>query len=198
MYIVFDFETTGINIINHYREPQRAIQLAWHIFDKEYKTICTKNFYISGHEQINTDFHKDLNIEFLNTNGTHIVTVLNEFMNDLDFIKSHNGTIIAHNINFDISVLNNELNINNITSSLSTDLLNYVMNPINHYCTMKETTNLCKLPNPRFATQYKYPKLSELYYFLFSKNPSITLHNAAHDVQITTDCFIELQSQYIY
>jgi DNA polymerase-3 subunit epsilon len=55
-------------------------------------------------------------------------------------------------------------------------------------CTMKTTTNLLCLPGP-FG--FKWPKLEELYLYLFEAGYE-GAHNAALDVEATARCFFEL------
>jgi hypothetical protein len=60
-------------------------------------------------------------------------------------------------------------------------------------CTMLKSTNLCRLDGPY---GYKWPKLSELHYFLF-KSDFPEAHNAAVDISVTAKCFWELKQRGI-
>ena len=59
--------------------------------------------------------------------------------------------------------------------------------------TMKIATELVKIPNWRWW--YKWPKLIELYKFLFGKEFDWA-HDAMADITATKDCFIKLYSEY--
>ena len=59
------------------------------------------------------------------------------------------------------------------------------------FCSMKNTVNICKLPNKNYPDKFKYPKLSELYNYIFAKEPS-DLHNSMNDAIYTLECVIEL------
>ena len=197
MYIVLDFETTGIFDGGN---PQRAIQLAWLCMTNEYKIITTKSMYISGHNEINVDFHKNLTCDFINTYGNDLSFVISSLLDDLQRVMHHDGVIVAHNIEFDFKVLVNEIQKANLTNQLTEDIINYFGNPVHQYCTMKNSTELCRLPRnmvnststKKQVMGYKYPKLIELFQFLFNKDPKIPLHDAWNDVHVTTECLIKL------
>lgn len=92
--------------------------------------------------------------------------------------------IIGHNIKFEIDMLK-LLFIRNDMDKLSESL-----SEIPTFCTMKETTALCKLPG-RYG-KYKWPKLTELYQFLFHRDfPDA--HNALADTEATKECYFELE-----
>ena len=59
-----------------------------------------------------------------------------------------------------------------------------------HYCTMKETTDLCKLPG-RYGN-YKWPKLQELHKHLFGEN-FVGAHDAMFDIKATMRCYYKLK-----
>jgi len=56
------------------------------------------------------------------------------------------------------------------------------------YCTMKSSTDLCKLPG-RYG--YKWPKLQELHKFLFGEE-FVDAHDALADVRATRRCYYEM------
>jgi DNA polymerase III epsilon subunit-like protein len=91
--------------------------------------------------------------------------------------------LVAHNIIFDKNILLSELHRYGIRS---------VINKIKYMkeiCTSKCSNNITKIPYN--SSQFKQPKLSELYYFLFNKHAE-GLHNALTDVSVTLLCFAEL------
>jgi hypothetical protein len=64
---------------------------------------------------------------------------------------------------------------------------------------MLDTTRLCGIlhRNPRHAKDFKYPKLIELYQFLFDREPTGgNLHDASFDVDVTRECFFALMKRY--
>ncbi len=89
--------------------------------------------------------------------------------------------VVCHNSEFDIKVIEAEVH-----RALSGQI---ELPTCEVYCTMKETTNLLKLPG-RYG--YKWPKLEELYQFLFDEMFS-GAHDALEDVRATLRCYLELK-----
>lgn len=90
--------------------------------------------------------------------------------------------IIAHNIYFDLEFIIQYLKRNghsNIDELKKTPL----------FCTMKSSTNLCRLPG-RYGN-YKKPKLAELYEFLFDEGFE-GAHDALADVRALRRCYYRL------
>ena len=89
---------------------------------------------------------------------------------------------VGHNISFDMNILAAEMHRLHID-------IGFVDKPA--LCTMHDSTNLCAIPG---KYGHKWPKLEELYGFLFpEKELSVTsLHDALFDIQITRECFFEL------
>lgn len=87
--------------------------------------------------------------------------------------------VVAHNIKFDMPVIGAEflrLNFN-------------VGKQLIKVCTMESTTDLLKLPG--YNGKHKFPKLVELYKYLFGKEMAGN-HDAFADVIGCRDCFLEL------
>ena len=177
--LIFDFETDGIGDF----KTQRAIQLAWIITDDQYNILEEKSYYIKGVKEINTNFHKNITINILDKKGTELRYVMIYFLDRIHKIINNKGKLIAHNISFDINILKNELKILGFGEIDVSDYL---------YCTKKKTVNLCKLPLEG-RKYYKYPRLSELYYHLFRRNPPLELHDAMNDTKILYECCKELK-----
>ena len=59
---------------------------------------------------------------------------------------------MCHNINFDVKVVLNEC----VTTSID-------INKVETFCSMIETVNFCEM-TPKVRGEYKWPKLSELYF----------------------------------
>ena len=134
--------------------------------------------------------------EMSQTKGVKINDVIEEFMNNIE----GSNFVIGHNLEFDLNILKVELlrmiretNDEEIKQKYR-EYLNNLYSFDNYYCTMQNTIELCKLPNPnkKYGDQYKYPKLDELHNHLFGIKP-LKLHNSLNDVIVTLRCFYKLK-----
>lgn len=91
--------------------------------------------------------------------------------------------LIAHNYSFDIELLCQYIERNDCKIEAEN------LRKISYFCTMKNSTNLCKLPG-RFG-KYKWPKLTELHRFLFDEDFE-GAHDALADVRATRKCYYRL------
>jgi DNA polymerase III epsilon subunit-like protein len=183
-YLFFDTETTGIPkkwdapLTNLDNWP-RLIQLAWLLYDSNGKLVSKKVTIIKPIGfQIPTESVKihGITTEYALENGKSIKTVL------LDFEKQCKKSkfIIAHNIDYDSKIIGSEF------------IRNLSKNPISnleHLCTMRSSTNYCKIQD---NYGYKWPKLSELHLKLFKKDFD-NAHNALADIEATARCFWEMR-----
>lgn len=195
--LVFDTETTGLPdykaSIHEVDKWPYIIQLSFIYYDlSNNETLYTFNNYINiaDNIKISEDSIKIHGItrEKISKNNINIDTALNIFNNYL--IQA--DMIVGHNLSFDKKMLLVEFNRNNIAH-------NFVINGRKkvEYCTMLNTIDLCKIPFTNVTLfkkdKYKYPKLIELYKFLFnSTNEILNLHDAYNDVLVTLKCFIKL------
>ncbi|MCB9201431.1 MAG: DNA polymerase III subunit alpha [Flavobacteriales bacterium] len=185
MYLIFDTETTGLP--KNYNAPisdldnwPRIVQLAWQIHDKEGNLIDNKDYiiYPDGFDiPFNVTKVHGISTELAKKEGRDLNEVLNEFNEDLK--KSQ--VIIGHNVDFDINITGSEFYRQNIETPLT---------KIKKLDTQHIGTPVCKLPGGK-GGKFKYPKLSELYTFLFDKTFD-EAHNATADVNATARCFFEL------
>lgn len=90
--------------------------------------------------------------------------------------------LIAHNIDFDL------LFVDHLMQRAHKEWNGLYKKP--KFCTMKESTNLCQLPG-RFG-KFKWPKLTELYKFLFEEEME-NAHDALADVRATRKCYYRLK-----
>ena len=181
--LFFDTETTGkakdINApVENLSNWPRLVQLAWQVCDDNQNLIEEYDFIVkpSGFTiPLNaSEIHKITN-EKANLIGTDITIVLHRFHASV----SSADLLIAHNFSFDYGVMGSEFLRNNLTNILSSK---------NHICTMKSSTDFCKINGPY---GYKWPTLPELYLKLFNEI-YIDHHNALEDSKATARCFWEL------
>lgn len=97
--------------------------------------------------------------------------------------------IICHNTEFDINIMKAAFFAEGLEHT------DYIFNRGKHFCTMKTTTHLCKIPGYRGS--YKWPKLIELYEFLFNERFE-DAHDALADVRATRRCYYELINRGFY
>ena len=184
-YIVFDVETTGLPKNNNispkqYKKWPYIVQFSWIYVDSKYNKeeksfIIKPNNYVIPQESIN--IHRITN-KLANSSGIDIKEVIHYFITDC----KKTNMLVAHNAQFDVYVILAACYRNNIPTA-------FIRNK-RIICTMKCTTNICKIKG-RYG-KYKYPRLEELYTFLFGKVPNVKLHNALEDARITQICYEKL------
>jgi len=183
MYLFFDIETTGLPgarnaSIKDLDNWPRIVQLACLQYDNNQNLVSEENhiikpegFTIPGDAVRVHGITTEKALEL----GINLETTLQKFAE----LISESEIIIAHNIDFDAKIIGAEF----LRAGINTVLFNK-----QRFCTMKTTTELCKIDGPY---GYKWPKLSELYYHLF-KNKIEDTHDAAVDVKACVECFFEL------
>lgn len=185
---VFDTETTWfINKKDLSLEAQPyIIQIAW-IYWK-----IDENWNFEEIKRINEYIKPPISIPYEASQVNHIYDVdiknapifeekIQEYIsmiNDADYI-------VWHNIEYDESMTKIEL------KRLQKEFL---YNPKNIYCTMKETVDFCQLKWN--WERYKYPKLWELYKILFWEY-FVWAHDAIVDVEATLKVFLELYKKWM-
>lgn len=133
------------------------------------RTICDEAARV---HQIDTETAERFGIE-----EEAVALVFNEMSKNADIL-------VAHNFNFDSQMVAALFN-NNLSLLLAEELLHKRKS----YCTMKETTELCKIPG-KYGN--KWPKLQELHNYLF-KEDFVGAHDAMFDIRATMKCFYELR-----
>lgn len=187
MYLFFDTETNGKALsfnapITDLNNWPRITQIGWQMYDKDGKLIKERCNIIKpdGWTVPTTQFFIDNNMstERCEKEGVPLTEVLKDLIGDLE--KSQ--YLIAHNMQFDINVLGAEF----LRYKLKSE------NKVTKFCTMKESTNICKIPG--FRGQYKWPTLTELHTHLFGKAFE-GAHDAMDDVKACANSFFELKKR---
>lgn len=197
--LIFDTETTGLLP----KRPSDIIpyitQLSFIIYDIKEEMIRTSfNAYIRLPQgiqipQIVTDITGITN-EICEEKGIPIQEALAAFYHAMTM----SDCIVAHNIEFDITMLQIEINRNlkSLTTYSQIDDL-FDANRLAYYnigidCTMKLTVKECSLlrTSDKNYTYKKYPKLSETYEYLFKKTPQ-NLHNSMVDTIVCLRCYLK-------
>lgn len=186
LYIFFDTETTGTPL--NYKAPSsdarnwpRLVQLGWILMTENGKKVSDKNYIVKPNGfTIPADATKIHNIttKMALEQGRELSFVIDEFLKDFNKAKY----VVGHNIDFDKKIVGAEL----IRLSKPD-----IMNSKKAFCTMKSSTDFCKIPG---CYGYKYPKLQELYHKLFGRDFE-DAHDAASDIEATQQCFWELRKK---
>ena len=184
-YVFFDTETTGKPI--NYNAPAsevdnwpRLVQIGWIVFDENKEKKLELEFIIKPDgftiPQEASRIH-GVTQEIAEQDGFDIKTILELFFEGI----GNDDKFIGHNVSFDLSVVGAE------------NFRYFGFDPFSgrdSICTMKSSTDYCKLPGTR--GKYKWPKLSELYQTLFHENMGAA-HTALQDIQNTAKCYFELE-----
>jgi len=187
--LYFDTETNGLpkrrnaNASDTSNWP-RVVQLAWELWDS-----CTQLERTSYLLTIPGDVEWDaqsaaihgITRERSEREGTPGTVVLDAFQR----AASQCDILIAHNLAFDAPVLQCEYIRQHRDISWW---------PAKTLCTMERTKGLLKLPSkfPKPTDPYKFPKLEELYRYLFPGSHSLQFHSADVDVACLVQCTQEL------
>lgn len=183
--IFFDTETTGKpkNYKAHMTDVNnwpRVTQLAWQVYNLDGSMRSSRMSLIKPDrwEVPKEQFFIDHNMstERCEAEGLPMVEVLDTFIHDIENLQV--DMMVAHNIAFDYPVLGAEM----------IRYIKRVNRKLDKFCTMNNTTAICKLPG-KFG--HKWPTLTELHNFLFQK-PFEGAHDALDDVRACSTCFFEL------
>tara|TARA_Y100000389_G_scaffold178212_1_gene191173 strand:- start:47 stop:697 length:651 start_codon:yes stop_codon:yes gene_type:complete len=192
--LVFDTETSNLpekNTTNKYfpisftTKWPHIMQLSAILYDTDKHRLLDQLDYVIKIGPNVVISNESLNIHGITRDraescGIDIKTALNLFKALMD--KS--DIIVGHNITFDKSMLSVEAFRNRMTIDFT---------PKSEYCTMKKSISTCKIEAVSKAgnTYYKFPKLIELYQFLFHETPH-NLHNSFVDILICLRCYGKL------
>ena len=185
--LVFDTETSGL-IPKKYEsltECPYILQLACILVDTDGSKVINKIDSIN--EIVNAPIDKlddkvmeitGLTIEKVKS-GVDIVPLLYKLKNMIDECD----VLVAHNLEFDSNMIKLECIRNNIELNVSKSC----------YCTMKKSTQLCRLEKENsFGKYLKWPTLEELHKHLFPEFKVNNLHDAYVDTLLCLRCYLML------
>ena len=200
--LVFDTETTGLPergaSINDKSKWPYIIQLSYILYDMSNNSALIKNNYIKINESViispdSFNIHH-ISREILDERGINIVPALREF----NECFKRCDVVVGHNISFDKRLIFVECFRHNIKQYFTQFIDNkQIAKP--EFCTMKNTTQFCKLERLSKTNQIysKHPKLSELYSLLFPEEPlPADLHNSLIDVAMTLRCYLKYVANF--
>lgn len=189
--MVLDTETTGFplqpGLAGIFPLPRRKstirrrlVQLGYIVLDKESKEELMRQSHLVKPDKtfvIPDKMVHGISHEHASQHGKSLNAVLRAFEKDLDGVEC----IVAHNADFDLSILGAEL-----ARAGERKLLSKVESlPI--FCTGKKSMKLCNL---RRGGKLKMPKLREAYSLLVTKEqPTSKAHDALGDCELCADIY---------
>lgn len=174
LIFIFDTETDGL--IRDSILPN-IIQISWMIIDYDGIVYKKSTELINGNYNPNSDAFKINNLkpEIIKKLGLEPEEAYQKVVYDLKYCN----LIVAHNLDFDYPILKNEFSNYNV---------NFDLSKLKKFCTMKWGYNELK---KKLESDPKYPKLTELYEYLF--NHTIRqYHNSNSDVVILSKIVKEI------
>jgi DNA polymerase-3 subunit epsilon len=168
-YVIIDLETTGKE------KNSRIVQIAIIVCDDKYQIVKEVNYIIKrdGFNISNSHIHNITNeISDIGISFTSIIPEIND-------ILLNSAVILAHNIEFDINVLINELYRYNAQETIILIQSKQII------CTMKKTRSIVGAKDK--IGRLKNPKLGELYEFCYPTLKFVEKHEAGHDVRTVFD-----------
>jgi DNA polymerase III epsilon subunit-like protein len=210
--LVFDVETTGLlpktdasgNVPTLGQYPY-VLQFSFLVYNRTMKKIeKTHDYYIDIPSNViipeKITELTGINREICNKKGVPFVYAIEKFYNE--YINC--GCIIAHNYEFDKTMIKVELQrnkdkINEVAPYClnAFSLLYEEVNKIRNFCTMRAGTSICNIAvNSESGKPYnKWPKLSELYFHLFKELPD-GFHNSMVDILACLRCYLKMHINY--
>ena len=184
MYLFFDTETNGLP--RNWKAPvsdlsnwPRMIQVAWILCSGDGERLESASYIIrpEGFEiPAEASAVHGITTEIALNEGVKLNEVLLKFAE----LTQKAQYLVAHNISFDEKIIGAELLRKQVPSRI---------NSLNQLCTMKASTDYCRIPGPY---GFKWPKLSELHIKLFGVDFE-GAHDAFADIDATERSFWKMR-----
>lgn len=186
-YLFFDTETTGLPKRRNAKPENFAnwpyvVDIAWYLIDEDGLMVNSSHYIVKQDVEIPeeaSDIHH-ITTEKMLSEGEDPKTVYAEF------IEAVNNTeyVIAHNLEFDLPIVECELLRNGFPKVLSEK---------KQICTMKAGKKFCEVYDSK--GKRKFPNLSELFGELYFDNHFLKFtgtHNALADTHMLYRCFMKM------
>ena len=180
--VFLDVETDGIGFFSP--PTQKLLQLAYMITKNE-EVVKKRSTFSNEVAKLSPTHPNPSLLEMSKKSTLTCLEIVLELFNHLtNNYSKQKVSIISHNIHFDIGILLNELKKGKQDFQI----------PNNWFflCTMRNSTNYCKLAKTGKSAKYsgyKYPKMSELASKLDLEFNETKLHDAQYDVEILEKCY---------
>ncbi len=181
--MILDTETNAREVDGKFTYKQHIIELSYYIVTKKFEIIKKVSTLIKGVASEMYENQPTYTIGEINRHGKPWEGVFNELLSDIETLDER-AKIISHNLRFDKAVIMYSSECMDIDKELISKFSKHVYDK--GYCSMLNTCSLCKLSPYRYGS-YKYPKLTELYAFLFGEE-IVQQHRAEDDVKLLLTC----------
>ena len=185
--LVFDTETAGLYQRklppSHPSQPEVLQLCAWLVDDV--KVYSSFNVFIHGESAIPKEAYEVHRIDRDMTARVGISRLRACQM--LDAYAKKADVIVGHNLDFDIGIMKAAFHREGGTGvSLNRP----------QFCTMHNSTNVCKIPHPKpfRAGEFKWPSLQEAYTMLVDPRGFDGAHDAEADVRATYEVYRVLRN----
>lgn len=181
-YVFFDTETTGFA-----NAGGRICQLAAVLATENRRVLGSMNTLIEP-DGWEIPYHLTKNVHGISTQDCtgYGVPIEKALMWFAKLVKGSEGHVVAHNITFDMGMLEVENAVCKARTGKSLKLTQFTQ-----HCTMAPLKDVMKLPFPKSKRAgYKNPKLMEAYYFYNGKEFE-GAHDAMNDVTACMDVFFK-------
>lgn len=186
-YLFFDTETTGLPKRRNAKPENFAnwpyvVDIAWYLIDEDGLMVNGSHYIVKQDIEIPeeaSDIHH-ITTEKMLSEGKDPKTVYAEFIEDVN----NTEYVIAHNLEFDLPIVECELLRNGFPKVLSEK---------KQFCTMKAGKNFCEVYDSK--GKRKFPNLTELFGELYFDNHFLKFngtHNALADTNMLYRCFMKM------
>lgn len=163
MYLFISVESNGVGAFLN----QTLLRVALVLTSETFEVLSLESFFVQGATSLGPAVPwytlSQVNNGLRKQDAKHFIE------SRFSYIKKHQGRIVAHNLQYVISMLM-QLNV-------------YVENICSMSCTMQLGSPVCKLM-PVIRGQYKYPQLSELHQYLYgTRDVGVTAEEKAYSVK---------------
>jgi hypothetical protein len=184
-FLFWDTETDGHG---GFKQPlvQNLMQIAWVVTDRAFNTIRTQNLFVRGNHKVSPSVPHNITTAYANAHGVDPQNAMDLFMADVVSVSAAGGCVVAHNIDFDIKVVNYAIATHHIVEHPQ-----FGWNPAITFCTMKDRRIIRHCGN-----NGKWVKLEKMYTKLIGPLTE-KAHDALGDARMVRDCFRALLEQNI-
>jgi len=191
MYIFFDTETNGLwrrDLPSNHIDQPRLVSIAFQVCDDKEKIIAQYSSRIEPKSRDVSDFiipKEAEDIHGISTKEAQDTGIALQYpLAMMTYFISKCHTMIAHNLAFDLQILEREL-----------EILNFIYKqPEKLHCTMMMAKDQLKLKAD--YNDYKFPKLEECFKHFFHKGVH-NYHDALLDVQLCRELYFHMKRKGI-